>query len=109
MDSRGFSEKQERAEEKRGNSEHAAGLARSEHSVLSKAYRRYPDELRQLFIRQASLYTMGESGSIPAETAGRLLESIRFTLELVEKKTNGHKQCAGPAAEPEDLFSDRPA
>lgn len=38
-------------------------------------------ELYALLTRQARLYTMGDSGSLPAETAQELLHSIRFTIQ----------------------------
>ncbi|MEG1720382.1 MAG: DUF6179 domain-containing protein [Pseudoflavonifractor sp.] len=40
------------------------------------------NQLMALLARQAELYTMGESSSIPTETAQELLDSILYTLEL---------------------------
>ncbi|MEG2119604.1 MAG: DUF6179 domain-containing protein [Pseudoflavonifractor sp.] len=39
-------------------------------------------QLMARLARQAELYTMGESSSIPTETAQELLDSILYTLEL---------------------------
>ena len=41
-------------------------------------------ELWGLLAKQAALYTKGDSGSMPRETAQELLESVRYTLECGE-------------------------
>ena len=43
--------------------------------------------LWRLLARQAELYTMGESTSVPVETAEALLASIRFSLELYARES----------------------
>lgn len=43
----------------------------------------------QLLARQTSLYTMGDSSSVPVETAQELLASILFTLDEARKARGG--------------------
>ncbi len=44
---------------------------------------RFLEKLWDLLARQTALYTMGESTSVPAETARELLHSICYTLQLL--------------------------
>ena len=53
---------------------------------------RLQEKLLELLARRTALYTMGESSSIPRETAEELLRSLCYTLRRSEERRVG-KEC----------------
>lgn len=64
-----------------------AGGGYSDGSLTEEEALKIQEKLWRLLARRTGLYTMGDSSSVPAETAGELLNSICFTLSLCLKES----------------------
>lgn len=66
-----------------------SGEALSAAALLGEEWEAAEVRLWALLAEQTARYTMGDSASVPVETAQELLTSLRFTLDLYLKKTGG--------------------
>lgn len=66
-----------------------------DNSIVSENARiPFQGELYKLLRFQTEKYTMGDSSSVPVETAGELLASIQYTIEIYTKATSGKTETA---------------
>jgi len=81
-----------------------AESGRSDGSLNEEEALRIQEKLWRLLVRRTTLYTMGDSSSVPVETAGELLSSICFTLNLYLKES-GNSMKLLVSADLEELFA----
>ncbi|MPM10964.1 hypothetical protein SDC9_57302 [bioreactor metagenome] len=81
-----------------------AGGGYSDGSLTNEEALKIQEKLWRFLARRTELYTMGDSSSVPAETAGELLNSICFTLSLCLKES-GSPASLLASADLEELFA----